>query len=76
MLDATANGYRAIWSIARGVGLGSWYTGGDAEPWTTMYIREPCEGLSVEQCANVLGVCHTSPVTHRPTVTARARRQW
>lgn len=26
MRDATENGYRAIWSIARGVGLGSWYT--------------------------------------------------
>ena len=55
MRDATENGYRAVWSIARGVGLGNWYTGGDAEPWGTMYIREPCEGLSVAQCANVLG---------------------
>ena len=55
MLDATSNGYRAVWSIARGVGLGNWYTGGDAEPWDTMYIREPCEGLSEAQCSNVLG---------------------
>jgi hexosaminidase len=55
MLDATENGYRAVWSIARGVGFGSWYTGGDAEPWETMYIREPCEGLSEAQCSNVLG---------------------
>jgi hexosaminidase len=38
MRDATANGYRAVWSIARGVGLGGWYTGGDAETWATMYI--------------------------------------
>lgn len=55
MLDATSNGYRAVWSIARGVGLGSWYTGGDAESWDTMYMREPCEGLSEAQCSNVLG---------------------
>ena len=55
MLDATSNGYRAVWSIARGLGLGSWYTTGDTESWETMYIREPCEGLSHRQCSLVLG---------------------
>merc|ERR1712028_137424 len=55
MLDATANGYRAVWSIARGVGVGGWYTDGDAESWENMYIREPCEGLSEAQCSLVLG---------------------
>ena len=39
MLDATENGYRAVWSIARGVGLGGWYTGGDAETWATMVSK-------------------------------------
>ena len=59
MLDATSNGYRAVWSIARGVGLGGWYTGGDSESWENMYIREPCEGLS-----EGLTLTLTLPLTH------------
>eukprot|EP01052_Picozoa_sp_SAG31_P044155 SAG31_NODE_7598_length_1644_cov_1.318447_2_plen_177_part_00 len=55
MLDATTNGYRCIWSIDRGVGVGSWYTDGGDERWDTMYIREPCEGLTEQQCKLVLG---------------------
>eukprot|EP01047_Picozoa_sp_COSAG01_P107214 COSAG01_NODE_36250_length_520_cov_0.912114_1_plen_121_part_10 len=30
-------------------------TGGDDERWDTMYMREPCEGLSEAQCRLVLG---------------------
>ena len=46
---------QAIWSIARGDGVGSWYTDGGNETWDRMYIRDPCEGLMERQCANVLG---------------------
>lgn len=55
MAAATAHGYKAIWSIDRGVGVGGWYTDSIDTVWEHMYIRDPCEGLVESQCKNVLG---------------------
>jgi hexosaminidase len=53
--NATAHGYDALWNVDRGLNVGSWYLDSMITTWDTMYVREPCTGLSEAECGRVLG---------------------
>ncbi len=39
-VEATAKGYRVLWSTA-----GVWYLDGLTVTWDVMYVQEPCAGI-------------------------------
>ena len=53
--NATSQGYRAVWSIDRGKNIGSWYLDSLITTWDTIYLQEPCLGLTEGECSLVLG---------------------
>jgi hypothetical protein len=44
-VNATANGYRVLWSTD-----GVWYLDGLSTTWETMYVQEPCTGIPDNLC--------------------------
>lgn len=47
--NATANGYRCLWSTD-----GVWYLDGLGTTWETMYVQEPCTGIPDDNCNTLM----------------------